>query len=107
MTVEPGQMDLFVGYPNHPGWQKTDTSRDAAEAAALRCVEIRDKVLTLLKAHALTTAQIAKRLRLRYETVQPRTSELRAMGLIRDTGRRGPSRDPNRTAIVWEAARPG
>ncbi|MFY8143074.1 MAG: hypothetical protein ACOVMT_04225 [Caulobacter sp.] len=103
-----GQPDLFATaaarYPNHPGFRNETTSLDAARAVKPRAGHVRDKVMAALeKVGPMTAVQLAAHLGLPYETVQPRTSELSRKGQIEDSGRRGPSRDPAKLAIVWRA----
>lgn len=98
------QQDLFGLYPNSPGYQKTDTSRAAAEAVKPKAPTLRQQVLEVLRAGDATTMQIAHAMRQPYSSVQPRTSELQEMKLIRDSGKRGISRDCTKTAIVWTLA---
>jgi len=101
-----GQMSFFETpvYPDAPAFRPVDTSRKAAEAVASKAAVLRERVLVAIRAKPSTTHQIAKALGERYESVQPRTSELVAKGLIYDSGERGPSRDPTKRAIVWTAA---
>lgn len=101
MTDQP---DLFV-YPDAPGYQRTDTSKAAAEKVRPKAAWVRARMIDALTRHGpMTTAQIAKTVGLPYETVQPRTSEARAKGEIEDSGARGPSRDPSKLSIVWRIA---
>lgn len=96
------QADLFTDfYPNAPGFRRTDTSRAAAEAVKPKSATVRLMVLEALKLRPMTSVELARKLRLTFENTQPRTSELRAQGLIEDSGYRGPSRDPSKAAIVW------
>jgi hypothetical protein len=102
MTDHP---DLFAAYPTTPGYQAPDTSKAAAAAVKPKAAWVRARVIdALTRQGPMTTVQIAAAVGLAYETVQPRTSEARATGLIVDTGRRGPSRDPGKTAIIWRIA---
>jgi predicted transcriptional regulator len=102
MTAEPETLPLFAAYPTTPGYQDTDTSREAAEKVKPKAAWVRARVIDCLTRQGpMTTVQIAAALGMAYETVQPRTSEARAQGLIVDTGRRGPSRDPGKSSIVW------
>lgn len=95
--------DLFGGvYPYAPGYRATDTSQAAAEAMKPKVSVLRRMVLGALEIRPMTTMEIAHHIRQRYETIQPRTSELKDMGLIKDSGARGISRDPRKKAIVWE-----
>lgn len=95
-------LDLFGGvYPDAPGYRPTDTSEAAAEAMKPKVSVLRRMVLGALEIRPMTTMEIAHHIRQRYETVQPRTSELKDMKLIEDSGDRGISRDPRKKAIVW------
>lgn len=98
MTEAPS---IFDHYPDAPGYQRRDTSRAAAEAVAPAAKSLRMRVYDAIKAKPQTTVQLSKALGLRYESVQPRTAELAAKQLIEDSGARGPSRDPRKTAVVW------
>lgn len=105
MTTHP---DLFIDiYPNHPGFRDTDTSRASAEAMKPRAATVRLMVLEALKLRPMTSQELADYLRLPFSTVQPRTAEGRAKGLIEDSGKRGRSRDPSKLSIVWRLAKPG
>lgn len=103
MTLHP---DLFDGdaYPEHPGYRDIDTSKAAAEAVKPKASWVQAKVLEALNIRPMTTFEIAAHHRLRYETIQPRTAELRAKGLVEDSGVRGESRDASKKAIVWRLA---
>lgn len=95
-------LDLFGEvYPASPGFRHTDTSQAAAEAMKPKASVLRRMVLDALESGPMTTLQIAHHIRQRYEGVQPRTSELKDMGLIEDSGQRGISRDPRKKAIIW------
>ena len=97
--------DLFGEvYPASPGYRATDTSQAAAEAMKPKVSVLRRMVLGALENRPMTTMEIAHHIRQRYETIQPRTSELKDMGLIKDSGNRGISRDPRKKAIVWQLA---
>lgn len=96
---------LFASYPNTPGFQATDTSKAAADKVKPKAAWVRARVIdALTRQGPLTTVQIAEAVGLPYETVQPRTSEARAQGVIEDSGLRGKSRDPSKTAIIWRIA---
>jgi DNA-binding transcriptional ArsR family regulator len=102
VVIDLNSGDLFDNYPNKPGWKITDTSRDAAQDMDMSARTIRARVLTQLEACPMTADQVAEMLSLDRLSVRPRLSELRAMGLIEDTG----TRDENRSgkmAIVWGA----
>lgn len=96
-------LDLFGEvYPASPGFRHTDTSQAAAEAMRPNVSVLRRMVLSALESRQMTTLEIAHHVRQRYETIQPRTSELKDMGLIKDSGGRGISRDPRKKAIIWQ-----
>ena len=70
------------------GYQKTDTSHNAAEQVSAGT--IRDYVLSYLHSQVgpQTSEEIAKGISLDYVSVQPRLSELRNMNLVRDSSTR-------------------
>lgn len=72
------------------GYQNTDTSRAAAEDIGTKAATIREMVIDSLHKSVLplTTEEIAVAIRLPYRTVQPRLSELRAAGRVKDSGLR-------------------
>ena len=77
-------------YPNHPGSKGTDgTSQDAADAIAPTACHLRRVTLLALsqlgEAPALDVVAITGLTR---ESIQPRLSELRGMGLVDATGAR-------------------
>lgn len=99
--------DIFGGvYPEAPGYRDTDTSQAAAEAIKPKVSVLRGMVLDALAVRPMTTMEIAHHCKQRYEGIQPRSSELKEMGLIEDSGERGISRDPRRSAIVWRLRKP-
>lgn len=76
-----------------------------AEKVKPRAAWVRARVIdALTRQGPMTTVQIAAALGLPYEAVQPRTKEGKALGTIEDSGLRGPSRDPSKSAIVWRIA---
>lgn len=83
-------MDTYApSYPHLAGHQATDTSRDAAP---LDAATIRAKVLSTFKDSAPMTAdECAERMRLSILTIRPRCTELKRLGLLRDTGKRRPN----------------
>jgi len=92
-------------YPYAAATGRTDTS--AAAAASIQTVTARVQRLVLgaiqsSGGYGLTAHELATTLNLERTTVQPRTSELRRLGCIKDSGRR--RLNPNRKrAIVWVA----
>jgi len=92
-------------YPNAPGHRDVDTSVEAAQAIKPHLGRLQKTVCDIIIAagpKGLTTNEIADRLNIDRGSVQPRTSELRARGLIIDSKVR--RFNPNgKRAIVWVA----
>lgn len=97
--MEP--LDLS-SYPSSPGFKRAGTSEEAAKAIAPKAATLRDQVLAALKEHALTADECATYLRRSILSVRPRLSELEALHLIEDTGRRRMNIS-GKSAIVWRA----
>lgn len=105
MIDEP---DLFgfkpaPAYPDAAGHRGVETSVAAADAIAPHLGRLQQLTLATIAEAArqgCTANELAERTRLPREAVQPRTSELRRMGKIVDSGQRRPN--PNgKSAIVW------
>ena len=93
-------------YPDAPGHLNVDTSVAAADALAPKLGRLqRLAELTIRDAGiaGLTADELAAKLDLDRWTIQPRTSELKRKGFIRDSGRRRPNAT-GKVAIVWIAA---
>jgi predicted ArsR family transcriptional regulator len=76
-------------YPHTPGHKgSVETGRDAARAYATEAGRRQRQVLDSLTAGPATAEQIAARIDLHWYLVRPRLSELKAKGLVRDTGER-------------------
>lgn len=92
-------------YPHVPGHRNVDTSSEAAREIARTVGHLQRIALRAIRAagaRGLTTYELAAAARVPRDSIQPRTSELRALGLIRDSGAR--RLNPNgRRAIVWIA----
>lgn len=92
-------------YPDEPGHRGIDTSIDAARSIDLSVGHLQRVALRAIRAagpRGLTTNELATAVRIHRDSIQPRTSELRLRGLIRDSGARRPN--PNgKNAIVWVA----
>jgi len=105
-----GYPDLFTQvYPDMPGHRGVDTSIAAAEGIAPVTARLQSLALTAIRAAGsggLTTNELAERLDIVREAVQPRTSELRQMGKIRDSGQRRKNAS-GKSAIVWVAVEEG
>jgi predicted ArsR family transcriptional regulator len=100
-----GQPDLF-GLDAAVRSQWPATSIAAAEALQPDARTLREDVLAAIRAAGpagLTADEAAARLRLSPFTARPRCTELRAAGLVRDSGQRRANAS-GRAAIVWVAA---
>ena len=77
-------------YPDGPGYKgSSDTGRQAAEYYAPQAGTRRAEVLAALEKGPATAEEIGERIDLQWYLVRPRLSELRARGLVKDTGNRG------------------
>lgn len=99
--MKPEQLDL-LSYPHAPGSKGGETSRAAAEGIAPRVDGLRGQVLAAIRQRPGTPEQLAHRIGEPLMNVRPRCSELKAKGLIRDSGRRATAMG-GRRAVVWEA----
>lgn len=96
-------------YPDEPGHRGVDTSIDTAKAIASVSAPFQRMALLAIQevgARGLTSQELADRTGIDFATIQPRTTELRRKGLIRDSGQRRLNRNGKR-AIVWTAATTG
>ncbi len=92
-------------YPDAPGHRNVETSIAAADALAPKLGRLQGMALAEYRAvypAGLTADELAARLELDRYSIQPRTSELRRKGLIRDSGLRRPNAT-GKQAIVWGA----
>jgi DNA-binding MarR family transcriptional regulator len=92
-------------YPSVPGHRGIDTSAAAAASLAPSLSYLQAKVFRALAeagSRGLTTNELAERLRIDRGSIQPRTSELRAKGHIRDSRQRRLNAN-GKNAIVWVA----
>ena len=87
-------------YPTHPGWKKTDTSKQAAKEIAPKAENLRNIVFRMIKANPMSADEVAATLNIDITTIRPRVSELRNMGKIEDSGVRSRTRSGKR-CIVW------
>ena len=93
-------------YPNAPGHRHVDTSVAAAVALAPKLGRLQRMAESAIRDAGwpgLTADELAERLGMDRWSIQPRTSELRRKGLIRDSGLRRPNAT-GKMAIVWVAA---
>ena len=93
-------------YPDAPGHRNVETSIAAAEALAPKLGRLQRLVQGAIcdaGPTGLTADELAAQLNLDRWSVQPRTSELKRKGLIRDSGQRRPN-CTGKLAIVWIVA---
>jgi hypothetical protein len=92
-------------YPNAPGHRNVETSIAAADDLAPRLGRLQNMAQSAISeagARGLTADELAARLDMDRWSIQPRTSELKRKGLIRDSGRRR-TNATGKMAIVWIA----
>jgi hypothetical protein len=95
-------VSIYKGsYPQPPGYKARQTSRDAAAGIAPKAQSLRVRCYEALKERPGTAEDLAERLGAPVMNIRPRLSECANMGLIRDTGRRGPA-SGGQQAIIWE-----
>ncbi|MDE2096837.1 MAG: hypothetical protein KGL39_06280 [Patescibacteria group bacterium] len=73
-------------YPEFPGYQNQDTSREAAAKIAPKAKTVRDKILAAIREageDGLTADQAGEKVGVDPFVSRPRCTELKAMGLIR------------------------
>lgn len=95
----------MTGYPDAPGHRNVEASIAAADALAPKLARLQRMAEAAIRdagPHGLTADELAVRLELDRYSIQPRTSELRRKGLIRDSGKRRPNAT-GKQAIVWVA----
>ena len=93
-------------YPDAPGHRGLETSVAAALALAPKLGRLQGMALAAIRDAGwlgLTADELADRLEMDRWSIQPRTSELKRKGLIRDSGQRRPNAS-GKLAIVWVAA---
>ena len=92
-------------YPDAPGHRNVETSVAAAADLARKLGRLQHMSLAAIRdagSQGLTADELAARLQLDRWSIQPRTSELRLKGLIRDSGQRRRNAT-GKMAIVWTA----
>lgn len=92
-------------YPDAPGHRNVDTSVAAADALAPSLGRLQRMALDSIRDAGwvgFTADELAACLDMDRWSIQPRTSELKRKGLIRDSGERRPN-ITGKLAIVWVA----
>jgi hypothetical protein len=92
-------------YPDTPGHRNVDTSVAAADDLAPklgRLQRMAECTIRYAGPQGLTADELAARLQMDRWSIQPRTTELRRKGLIRDSGQRRRN-STGKAAIVWIA----
>ncbi|TPG56371.1 hypothetical protein [Sphingomonas glacialis] len=92
-------------YPHTPGHRGVDTSISAARSIDIATSHLQRIALRAIRAagaRGLTTHELADIVRIHRDALQPRTTELRQRGLIRDSGGRRQN-VTGKNAIVWVA----
>lgn len=95
----------MTAYPDAPGHRNIDTSVAAANELAPKLGRLQKMAETAIRAagpRGLTADELAEQLEMDRYSIQPRTSELRRKGVIRDSGRRRKNAS-GKMAIVWIA----
>ena len=98
-----GQNAHGDSYPGHPGAPRIDTSITAADWIAPKVGRLQQMVFDALRsagAYGRTTNELAALLNIDRGSIQPRTSELKRLGRIMDSGQRRANANGKR-AIVW------
>jgi predicted ArsR family transcriptional regulator len=94
-------------YPHVPGWKGTETSLNAAqsiEPIAKTILRKAERMFKALGSDGATAEEMAERLGVPRVTVQPRVSELRRLGKVRDSGQRRRNPSSGKSAVVWVIA---
>jgi hypothetical protein len=92
-------------YPHTPGHRGVDTSMEAADAMASITGNVRTAAHNAIVAagsDGLTCEELANATGYERGTIQPRTTELKLMHRIKDSGQRRKNKNGKR-AIVWVA----
>jgi predicted ArsR family transcriptional regulator len=95
-----------VTYPASPGFKgDLDTGCAAARSFARKAKPIRVRTLEAIEHGPATAEQVAAEIDAHWMVVRARCSELRAQGLIEDSGRRGEGALGGKV-VVWRSTTP-
>ncbi len=96
----------MTAYPEAPGFKSDlETGRNAARSFTRKAKPIRVRVLEVIERGDATPEQVGEAIGVHFMIVRARCSELRAQGLIDDSGRRGAGALGG-TVVVWRATTP-
>lgn len=101
------QPDLFDQYPKGPGYTEPTTSKDAARGIAPRVRTLRERALEEIRRagdEGISADDVAERMNKNILSIRPRVAELKALGLIEETGERSEN-DSGMTAHKWRLAK--
>lgn len=94
-------------YPNYPGHDDSDTSKEAAEAIAPHINRLQQIALTAIReSGGLTREELSDKTGNPPASIHPRVSELKKMGLIRDSGLRRRNRSGKRAIVCVAVQQP-
>jgi len=93
-------------YPETPGWKgDLETGREAAITFKPKAKPLRQRAMEVIERGPASAEQIGAEIDHHFMVVRARCSELRAQGLITDSGQRGPGALGGRV-VIWRATTP-
>lgn len=92
-------MPLFDAYPEGAGFKVAGTSREAAKTVDVRKLRVAVKSILYI-AGPMSADQCAALLSEDKLSIRPRFSELKALGVIEDSGSRAKNAS-GKSAVVW------
>ena len=89
-NIQLDLIDLIQRYPRHAGAKERSTSLEAANRieASGKAEKLRQDCLTALRDGGATAKELAEYLTVDLNSIRPRLSELKARGLIEESGLR-------------------
>ncbi len=96
-------------YPQEPGYQNIDTSKQAAESVKEKAAALRPLILKAIKdsGGGLSTYGVSATLNINYHQVHPRIAEMHTSGMVYDTGRREKNPLTGRQCAIWNVTEGG
>ena len=93
-------------YPHHPGWKgDLDTGRNAAISHAAKAPSIQSRALAVIERRNASAEQVADEIGVHWQIARARCSDLRALGMIDDSGARADGALGGKS-VVWRATTP-